>query len=56
MHSYNALGSNDAYGSAYGTGDFYTDSTAQWAFDDRLKYILNHNHSTLGTLWKELSD
>ena len=56
MHSYNALASNDAYGKLYGIGNFYTDSTAQSGFDSRLEHILNHNHTSLGKPWKELSD
>lgn len=56
MHSYNALAANDVYGQAYGIGDFYTDSEAQTAFDQRLVYILNHVHTTLGKPWKELNE
>ncbi|KAH9839971.1 glycoside hydrolase [Rhodofomes roseus] len=56
MHSYNALGSHDAYGKWYGIGDFYSDSEAQSIFDARLKHILNHVHTSLNKPWKELSD
>lgn len=44
------------YGSAYGIADFYTNTTAQEAFDARLVHVLNHVHNTLGQPWKELSD
>ncbi|KAH9839943.1 glycoside hydrolase [Rhodofomes roseus] len=56
MHSYNALGSNDAYGKWYGIGDFYSDDEAQSIFDARLNHILNHVHTSLNKPWKELSD
>ena len=56
MHSFNALEANDVYGAEYGTGYFYEQAAPQEAFDKRLQYILNHEHSTLGHPWKELSD
>ena len=56
MHSFNALQAGDVYGAAYGTENFYTDSTAQSAFDARLQHVMNHVHTTLGQPWKELSD
>lgn len=56
MHSFNALQAGDVYGAEYGTGDFYQDATPQAQFDERLKHVLNHNHTTLGKPWSELSD
>ncbi|KAF7798608.1 hypothetical protein EIP86_009830 [Pleurotus ostreatoroseus] len=56
MHSFNALQAGDVYGAAYGTENFYTDSTAQSAFDARLQHVMNHVHTTLNQPWKELSD
>ncbi|CCM01292.1 uncharacterized protein FIBRA_03341 [Fibroporia radiculosa] len=56
MHSYNALAAGDVYGAAYGIEDFYTDSDAQSAFDQRLIHVVNHVHTTLGQPWKELND
>ncbi|KAH8115463.1 beta-1,3-mannanase [Phellopilus nigrolimitatus] len=56
MHSFNALQGKDVYGSTYGTGTFYTSEKASTQFDDRLRHVLNHNHSTLNKPWKELSD
>ena len=56
MHSFNALAAGDVYGKIYGTGYFYEQSAPQQAFDKRLQYILNHQHTTLGKPWKQLSD
>lgn len=56
MHSFNALQGGDVYGAKYGTGNFYTSSDAEKAFDARLQYILNHVNSKLGKPWKELND
>ncbi|KAH9933245.1 glycoside hydrolase [Epithele typhae] len=56
MHSFNALAAGDVYGAIYGTGFFYEQATPQAAFDKRLEYILNHEHTTLGKPWKELRD
>ncbi|KAA1471168.1 glycoside hydrolase family 5 protein [Dentipellis sp. KUC8613] len=56
MHSWNALSGGDVYGKLYGTGYFYEWANATSQFDNRLRYILNHQHSTLGKPWKELSD
>ncbi|KAH8120346.1 beta-1,3-mannanase [Phellopilus nigrolimitatus] len=56
MHSFNSLQANDAYGSTYGTGSFYTSDNATTQFDNRLRHVMNHNHSTLNKPWKELSD
>jgi mannan endo-1,4-beta-mannosidase len=39
----------------YGTGLFYESINATTQFDNRLKHILNHQHSTLGVPWKQLS-
>ncbi|VDB83765.1 unnamed protein product [Peniophora sp. CBMAI 1063] len=55
MHSFNALSRPDVYGKIYGTGYFYEESQATSQFDNRLKHILNHVHSTLGKPWKELN-
>ncbi|EJD44896.1 glycoside hydrolase [Auricularia subglabra TFB-10046 SS5] len=55
MHSFNALSGGDAYGKIYGTGYFYEWANATQQFDNRLRYIMNHVHSTLGKPWKELS-
>lgn len=54
MHSYNSLAAGDIYGAEYGKEDFYTNATAQSAFDARLEHVLNHVHTTLGKPWKEL--
>lgn len=56
MHSYNALSAGDVYGTEYGIADFYTNATAQMAFDARLVHVLNHVHTTLGKPWKELNE
>jgi mannan endo-1,4-beta-mannosidase len=40
----------------YGTGYFYEWANATSQFDNRLKHVLNHQHSTLGKPWKDLSD
>jgi len=56
MHSWNALAGGDAYARWWGTGDFYEVQAAFDAFDNRLRHILNHNHTTLGQPWSELSD
>ncbi|TFY75941.1 hypothetical protein EWM64_g8071 [Hericium alpestre] len=56
MHSWNALSGGDIYGQWYGTGYFYEQAAATAGFDNRLRYVLNHVHTTLGKPWKELSD
>jgi mannan endo-1,4-beta-mannosidase len=56
MHSFNALNKPDVYGALYGTGYFYEWANATSQFDNRIKHILNHEHSTLGKPWKALSD
>jgi mannan endo-1,4-beta-mannosidase len=54
MHSWNALVRPDVYGQWYGTGYFYEEQQAMDEFDNRLRHILNHNHTTLHKPWKEL--
>ena len=56
MHSWNALTAGDVYGKKYGTTDFYESNDATSEFDNRLRHVLNHVHSTLKKPWKELSD
>ncbi|KAH9936714.1 glycoside hydrolase [Amylocystis lapponica] len=56
MHSFNALEGGDVYGKKYGVDNFYSQPGPQQAFDARIKHVLNHNHTTLGKPWKELSD
>ncbi|KAL6300258.1 glycoside hydrolase [Sparassis latifolia] len=56
MHSFNALQGGDVYGAAYGIADFYTNPSAQQAFDARLQHILNHVHTMTEQPWKELND
>jgi len=56
MHSFNALQGGDVYGKIYGTGFFYEQTTPQQQFDNRLRFIMNHNHTTLGKPWKQLKD
>lgn len=56
MHSFNALEAGDVYGAEYGTGFFYQEQAPQIAFDRRLVHVVNHNHTSLGKPWKELSD
>lgn len=56
MHSFDALQAGDVYGALYGTENFYTNSTAQSAFDARLQHVMNHVHTTLGQPWKDLSN
>ncbi|KAH9947739.1 glycoside hydrolase [Amylocystis lapponica] len=56
MHSFNALQGGDVYGKKYGVDNFYSQPGPQQAFDARIKHVLNHNHTTLGKPWKELSD
>lgn len=56
MHSWNALSAKDIYGQWYGTGDFYEQAAPQAGFDNRLKHILNHKHSTLGKPWSQLPE
>ncbi|CAE6338864.1 unnamed protein product [Rhizoctonia solani] len=55
MHSWNALSGGDIYGQWWGTGYFYEKPEATTAFDNRLRYILNHTHKTLGKPWKQLN-
>ncbi|KZS86864.1 beta-1,3-mannanase [Sistotremastrum niveocremeum HHB9708] len=54
MHSWNALSRPDIYGQWYGTGYFYEQSPQQY-FDNRLRHILNHVHTTLNKPWHQLS-
>lgn len=56
MHSFNSLNSGDVYSNTYGVAGFYENPTAQAQFDNRLKHVLNHRHSTLNKPWKELDD
>ncbi|KAH9921423.1 glycoside hydrolase superfamily [Fomitopsis serialis] len=42
MHSFNALSAGDVYGAAYGIADFYTNTTAQEAFDARLNSAITY--------------
>lgn len=57
IHSFNSLqGKNDAYGKKWSISDFYTDSTAQSAFDNRIQHVISHQHKTLNKPWSELSD
>lgn len=57
IYSFNSLeAGNDVYGKKWGKSDFYTDSSAQEAFDNRIKHVLSHQHKTLGKPWNELSD
>ena len=57
MHSFNALQAGDVYSKQYGgVQGFYTSTEAQTAFDNRLKHVLEHVHTTLNKPWKELSD
>eukprot|EP01089_Gocevia_fonbrunei_P016590 TRINITY_DN5181_c0_g1_i1.p1 TRINITY_DN5181_c0_g1~~TRINITY_DN5181_c0_g1_i1.p1 ORF type:complete len:267 (+),score=56.87 TRINITY_DN5181_c0_g1_i1:297-1097(+) len=56
MHSFNALEGGDVYGKKYGTGYFYQEQAAQDEFDNRLRHVLTHTHSTLGKQWKDLKD
>ncbi|EGN98370.1 glycoside hydrolase family 5 protein [Serpula lacrymans var. lacrymans S7.3] len=56
MHSFNALQAGDVYGKQYGTGYFYEQTQPQQQFDARLTHVLNHNHTTLGKPWSQLSD
>ncbi|KAF8713818.1 Cellulase (glycosyl hydrolase family 5), partial [Rhizoctonia solani] len=55
MHSWNPLSGGDIYGQWWGTGYFYEKSEAIAALDNRLRYILNHTHKTLGNPWKQLN-
>ncbi|ELU40250.1 Cellulase domain-containing protein [Rhizoctonia solani AG-1 IA] len=50
-----SLSGGDIYGQWWGTGYFYEKSEAIAAFDNRLRYILNHTHKTLGNPWKQLN-
>jgi len=54
MHSFNALQAGDVYGKEWGTGYFYELSAATTAFDNRLRHVLTHTHTTLGKQWKDL--
>uniref|UniRef100_A0A6B2L8V3 mannan endo-1,4-beta-mannosidase n=1 Tax=Arcella intermedia TaxID=1963864 RepID=A0A6B2L8V3_9EUKA len=56
MHSFNRLSSGDVYGQRWGTGYFYEQQDAMDAFDNRLRHVLNHVHTSLGKPWKELKD
>lgn len=56
MHSFNSLqAGNDAY-KKWGKSNFYTDSSAMEAFDNRIKHVMSHQHKALGKPWSELSD
>ncbi|KAJ1543945.1 hypothetical protein HK405_008965, partial [Cladochytrium tenue] len=50
LHDRNSLGTwdTDAYALAYGADSFYTDSTAQTAFDNRVRHILAHKNPYFG--------
>jgi len=54
MHSWNALAAGDVYGKEWGTGYFYEQQPAIDAFDNRLRHVLTHTHTTLGKQWKDL--
>lgn len=56
MHSWNSLSAGDVYSNTYGTTDFYESSDATSQFDNRLKHVLEHVHTTLNKPWKELSE
>lgn len=56
MHSFNALSAGDVYGALYGTGFFYEWANATSQFDNRLRHVMNHVHTSLNQPWKELSD
>jgi len=56
MYSFNSLAAGDTYGQEWGTGYFYEQQDAIDAFDNRLRHVLTHTHSTLGQPWSELSD
>eukprot|EP01087_Luapelamoeba_hula_P018495 TRINITY_DN5963_c0_g2_i1.p1 TRINITY_DN5963_c0_g2~~TRINITY_DN5963_c0_g2_i1.p1 ORF type:complete len:418 (-),score=62.83 TRINITY_DN5963_c0_g2_i1:72-1325(-) len=56
MYSFNALDNHDIYSRAYGVSGFYERSDAQSAFDNRIRHVLNHQHSTLKQPWKVLKD
>ncbi|KAI5115894.1 hypothetical protein M0805_002469 [Coniferiporia weirii] len=56
IHSFNALSAKDVYGAKYGTSNFYTDSTAQAAFDARIAHVLAHQHKSLGRPWSDLGE
>lgn len=38
------------------SGYFYEHSDAMAAFDNRISYVLNHQHKTLGQAWKDLPE
>ncbi|KAG8996058.1 hypothetical protein FRB94_008579 [Tulasnella sp. JGI-2019a] len=56
MHSWNALSRPDIYGETYGVENFYIWQNATEAFDNRMRHVMNHVHSTLHVPWKHLSD
>jgi mannan endo-1,4-beta-mannosidase len=56
IHSFNALSSSDVYGKVYGTGYFYEQTLPQQQFDNRIRYVMDHVHTTLGKPWKQLSE
>lgn len=57
MHSNNALYRPDVYANTFGGPDgFYTRQDAQEAFDNRLRHVMDHVHTTLGKKWSELSE
>lgn len=56
MHSWNALSGGDVYNTIFGTEGFYELENATTAFDNRLRHVLNHEHSLLKAPWKKLSE
>ncbi|KAF8753749.1 Cellulase (glycosyl hydrolase family 5) [Rhizoctonia solani] len=56
MHSWNSLSREVTFTVSGGVQDtFMKKSEAIAAFDNRLRYILNHTHKTLGNPWKQLN-
>ena len=57
IHSYNDLeAANDFYGQWYGTGDFYTDSSAIEYFKERIAHVLAHVNPGNGKTWGQSSE
>ena len=55
-HSFNAPSAGDVYGATYGTEGFYTSSTANGQFENRLWHILYHAKPSNGKAWKDCSE
>jgi len=56
FHDVFSLLANDSYAGRFGTKGFYENPEAIFAFENRLKHILSHNHRSLGVPWRLLHE